>query len=211
MNLNQELIELLKQEGCHIVGFADIRILPEEQRNGLDVGIIMATTYTPKAVWDRLDDEKRQSIIDNEERGNPLERYNKLTKSFLKEKGYKRNTTYQTMQITYKMLATLAGVGWVGRCALLVSKEQGSAVRFTAVLTNAPFECGTPIMASQCPLDCVACVEICPAKAIKGGLWERGIHRDEFFDVNACKKSRSTCNGLCIAHCPYTQAGLGYK
>ena len=41
------------------------------------------------------------------------------------------------MQITYKMLATLAGIGWIGKNALLVTKEQGSAVRFTAVLTDA--------------------------------------------------------------------------
>jgi len=210
MNLNQEIIERLKQEGCDIIGFADLRILPEELRKRLDVGIIMATTYAPQAVWDKLDDNQKQIINDNWSKGDPLERYNKAAKSFLKEKGYKRNTTYSSMQITYKMLATIAGIGWIGKCALLVTNELGPAVRFTAVLTNAPFECGTPITSSQCPPDCNFCVDECPAKAIKGGLWERGIHRDEFFDVDACKKGRSKCNGLCIASCPYTRKGLGY-
>jgi len=126
------------------------------------------------------------------------------------EKGYKRNKTYSRMTITYKMLATLAGIGWVGRCALLITKDLGPALRFTALLTNAPLECGTPITQSLCPPDCSACADICPANAVKTGLWERGIHRDEFFDVNACKKGRSQCHGLCISICPYIQKGFGY-
>jgi len=211
MNLNNEIIERLKQEGCNIVGFADLSPLPEEPRKGLGVGIIMATTYAPQAVWDKLDDKQRQIIKDEWDKGEPLERYNKAVKSVLKEKGYKRNTTYSTMQITYKMLATLAGIGWVGKNAMLVTGELGPAVRFTAVLTNAPLECGAPITTSQCPADCNFCADVCPAKAIKGGLWERGIHRDEFFDVEVCKKGRSKCDGVCIASCPYTQKGLGFK
>ena len=210
MNLNNELIQILNQEGCNIVGFADLRDLPEEPRKGLGVGIIMATTYTPQAVWDKLDDTQKQLVRDNEENGSPLERYKKAAKAFLKEKGYKRNTTYPTMEITYKMLATIAGIGWIGRCALLVSSAQGPAVRFTAVLTNAPFECGTPITASQCPTDCTACADACPANAVTGGLWARGIHRDEFFKVEACKKMRSKCDGVCVASCPFTRNGLGY-
>jgi len=208
--MNQELIDLLKQEGCRIAGFADLSPLPEEPRKGLPVGIIMATTYAPQAVWDKLDDGQRQMIHDNHAMGEPLERYNKAAKAFLRERGYKRNSTYPSMQITYKTLATLAGIGWIGRNALLVSKEQGPAVQFTAVLTDAPFECGTPIIESLCPPDCTACADVCPTKAIQGGLWARGIHRDEFFDVNACKKGRGKCATVCIAHCPLTRKGLGY-
>jgi len=210
MNLNQEIIELLKHEGCNIVGFADLRALPEEMRKGLDVGIIMATTYAPEAVWDKLSDNQKQVIEESWAEGSPLERYNKAVKSFLRERKYKRNTTYSTMELTYKMLATIAGIGWVGKCALLVSKELGPAVRFTAVLTNAPLECGTPITTSQCPPDCNLCADACPGNAVKGGLWERGVHRDEFFDVDACKKRRSKCQGVCVASCPYTQKGFGY-
>jgi epoxyqueuosine reductase QueG len=211
MTLNQELIELLKQDGCRIIGFADLSVLPEEPRNGLGVGVVMATAYLPTAVWDRLSGKQRQDFEDYMAMGNPLERFKKTTKAFLKERGYKRNTTYKSMEITYKMLATLAGIGWIGRNAMLVTKEQGSAVRFTAVLTDAPFECGTPVTASLCPPNCHNCFDACPGKAIKGGLWERGIHRDEFYDVEACKKNRSACDTVCVAGCPFTQQGLGYN
>ncbi|MCL2593475.1 MAG: hypothetical protein FWD82_08950 [Defluviitaleaceae bacterium] len=215
MNLNQEFIENLKSEGCDIVGFADLSVLPEELRaklgKGLSVGIIMATTYAPEAVWDKLSNTQKQTIRDDWKESNPLERYNKAAKAFLKEKGYKRNTTYSTMEITYKMLATIAGLGWIGKCALLVSKKQGPAVRFTAVLTDAPFECGEAIEASNCPPNCSFCADICPASAISGRLWQRGVHRDEFFNVESCKKLRSKCDTVCIANCPYTKEGLEYS
>jgi len=210
MSLNLEITERLKQEGCCIVGFADLHELPAEPRKGLGVGVIMATQYAPDAVWDKLGDTQKQAIKNNWKLGDPLERYNKAAKAFLKEKGYRRNTTYPSMEVTFKMLATLAGIGWIGKCALLVSKELGPAVRFTAVLTNAPFDCGTPITSSLCPPDCNACADACPTKAVSGRMWARGIHRDEFFDVGACKKGRSKCDGICIASCPFAQKGLDY-
>jgi len=41
MNLNQEITQLLENEGCKIFGFADLQILPLEQRQGFDTGIVM--------------------------------------------------------------------------------------------------------------------------------------------------------------------------
>ncbi|MCL2364275.1 MAG: hypothetical protein FWC71_06385 [Defluviitaleaceae bacterium] len=209
MDLNHAFVKALQEEGCHIIGFADLRELPEECRNKLPVGIIMATTYAPEKLWDKLSEAQRKIINDDWASDSPLDCYNKKAKAFLKEHGYKRNTTYPTMQLTYKMLATIAGIGWIGRNTLLVSNAQGPAVRFTAVLTNAPFACGTPITASQCPPNCRLCMDACPGKAIKAEpLWARGIHRDEFFDVDACKKNRSGCGGACVACCPFTAKGL---
>ena len=209
MDLNQAFVDTLKLAGCHVVGFADLSVLPAEPRNHLPVGIIMATAYTPPTVWNKLNEAQRKAIADNEADGDPLERYRKRAKDFLRERKYKRNTTYPTMQITYKMLATLAGIGWIGRNALLVSHALGCAVRFTAVLTDAPFVCGTPITASLCPPHCRLCTEACPGKAIKGNpLWARDIHRDAFFDVDACKANRNKCDGACVGCCPFTIKGL---
>jgi len=208
MSINNELTALLKQEGCKLVGFADLTVLSDEMREhigkNLTVGIIMATAYAPETVWDKLDDAEKEKIRQDWAIGDPLKRYEKTAKAFLKEKKYRRSTAYQSMVLTYKMLSTMAGIGWVGKNALLVTKEYGPAVRFTAVLTNAPFECGEPILKSQCPADCTHCADVCPAKAIKGGLWERGIHRDEFFDAKACGSARSGCGGACIGVCPLT-------
>ena len=41
MTLNEEITWLLKNEGCKIVGFADLRNLPEEPRKCGDFGTII--------------------------------------------------------------------------------------------------------------------------------------------------------------------------
>jgi Fe-S-cluster-containing hydrogenase component 2 len=149
----------------------------------------------------------------------PLDRYKTAVSKLLKANKYKPDMKYLNSTITYKMLATLSGIGWIGKCAVLTTKEWGNALRITAVATNAPLECGTPVIKSQCPPDCNKCADVCHVNAIKrnGILWERfpdgtGVHRDEFFDVALCRKGRkqhdpfgseSIC-GKCIAACPFT-------
>lgn len=214
MNLNQDMIRVLENEGCHIVGFADVRILPEESRKGCGCGIIMGAPYTAEGMRENLDGNSQRFADDSGSTFEPLVRFKDTAVHFLKEKGYKANTTYRNTIITHKTIGTLSGIGWIGRCALLTTKEYGPALRLTAVLTNAPFECGTPVTKSLCPPNCSACADICPTSAIKEGLWERGVHRDEFFDVEACKKGRRIRKpmcGLCISVCPYTKEGLGYE
>ena len=219
--LNKELTNLLAQEGCKIFGFADLSILPNEPRKGLAVGIILGEPYTGEGMQANLDGDIRKFSNASGATFEPLERYQKTVAQFLKAKKYKANTTYKKMEcsggITYKMLGTLGGIGWIGRNALLTTKEYGAALRLEAVLTNAPFECAEPITKSLCPPNCAACADICHANAIKGGLWERGIHRDTFFDVKACRKGRKIRDkvsqgeplcGLCISACPLTKKGL---
>jgi len=214
MNLNKEIINLLKQEGCNIVGFADLLTIPEKQRKGFDFGIVMGATYTTEGLKEYLEGKSSKFGNDSGATFEALDRYKTTVMKFLKEKGYKASDKYSAMKLTHKTVATMAGLGWIGRCAILTTRELGPALRLEVVLTNARVQCGTPITKSQCPPDCTACVDICPANAIKGGLWELGVHRDEFFDVKACRKmyvSRGGLCGLCIAACPYTQKGFDYK
>jgi len=216
--MNQEIIELLKQEGCDIVGFADLRILPEEARKGLDVGIIMGATYSYESMKANLEGDSTLFASSSGETGGALRRFTRTVMHYLEEKKYEaKRDNYNgsiVTDISDKTVGTLSGIGWIGRCALLVTEKVGPALRLAVVLTNAPLECGTPILKSQCPPDCTDCADICPTKAIKGGLWERGVHRDEFFDVNACLKGiqerRPMC-GLCISSCPYTKGLQDFK
>lgn len=123
---------------------------------------------------------------------------------------YLRTLRYK---FSHKMGATRAGLGWIGKTALLVSERFGPRVRMASVLTNFPFSpLGTPITESRCG-DCNICVERCPAGAATGKLWNTSIDRDEFFHAAKCremcrKKSLeklrqeiSLC-GICVAACP---------
>ncbi len=115
---------------------------------------------------------------------------------------------------SHKAVATRSGIGFIGKSALLITEEYGSAVRFGTVFTNMDFEeCGEPINTNKCG-NCNICVEKCPAKAIKGVNWEFGMKREELFDAKACSEymkekykdiGRGVVCGLCIRHCPYTK------
>jgi len=189
MTFNQEFINALNGEGCDIVGFAATTELHEDitrGKNQLITGIIMGAKYA--------DDDTNEQLT----------RYETAAKQWLKSRGYRA----VKKSVSLKMIGTLSGVGWVGRSAMLTTKECGSALRMVCLLTDAPFEHGTPIAKSLCPPDCMACRNVCPANAIiNEKLWEVGMHRDEWFDVGRCKKGRSKCKTnwipACIGVCPY--------
>jgi epoxyqueuosine reductase QueG len=112
-------------------------------------------------------------------------------------------------------VGTLAGLGWIGKCALLITEDFGSAIRLNRVLTDAPLPTGTPIVASRCR-DCRACVDACPGRAPTGEPWQQGKPRDLFFDAFACRRAAremaqektgiiGTFCGICVAACPWTQ------
>ncbi len=116
-------------------------------------------------------------------------------------------------ELSHKMVATRAGLGWIGKTALLVSRKFGPRVRFVTILTDTlPATTGVPIDRSLCG-KCTVCVDACPPSAASGKLWDTGVDRDEFFDAHRC---RETCRrfgeeglgpearvcGICVAVCP---------
>lgn len=92
--------------------------------------------------------------------------------------------TYST-RLPHKTVATRAGVGWIGKCTLLITEQFGSAIRITTALTETELPVAKPIDTSRCG-DCTSCVEICPRKAPSGNNWQLGMQRDTFFNPFAC-------------------------
>lgn len=157
-----------------------------------------------------------------------------LTRSMIEDSGYgaiAKAATHegidpqtQSTLLPHKTVATKAGLGWIGKCALLVTEKYGSAVRITTVLTDAELETAVPVESPRCG-DCVICVESCPGGAPSGRSWTSNGERDSFFDAFACAKAArqqalarlrvdDTICGICIAVCPctiqYTQGeGMG--
>jgi len=70
-----------------------------------------------------------------------------------------------TAHLSHRKIASLAGLGWIGRNNLLVSPEFGSRLRLVTILTDMPLNTDAPVKGG-CQ-DCRRCVEACPAKAIK--------------------------------------------
>lgn len=117
MSINQNMVRLLEAEGCKIFGFADLRILPEEARKGSDFGIIMGEPYGGEGMRENLTGRPERFYENSEATLEPLERYKQTVIRCLKENGYKANTKYLSTVITHKMVGTLSGLGWIGRCA----------------------------------------------------------------------------------------------
>lgn len=111
--------------------------------------------------------------------------------------------------LSHKMVATRAGLGWIGKSALLVTNTFGPRVRFVTVLTDAPLRMGNPILESQCD-DCRNCVKACPVGAIKGVNWSVKSNRADLLDVDRCaefiEQNRAEVGapvcGVCIQACP---------
>jgi len=118
-----------------------------------------------------------------------------------------------------KAFAWAAGLGWIGRNALLVTPQYGPRVRLATVLTDMPLRPGEPIK-NMCD-DCIICVKACPAKALKPVKFKvRPSSREEILDVKRCADRLSKTKevlaskyssvdygveicGICIKACPY--------
>ncbi len=155
-----------------------------------------------------------------------LEELGMLCSRFLRERRFRAKTLPPTVSsldyadlatpLPHKTVATRAGLGWVGKCALLVTREYGSALRITTVLTDADLATNEPIEVPECG-ECNECVEVCPGHAATGKCWEPSLPRDALLDAFACHKTAKNLArqagieignvicGMCIAACPWTK------
>jgi len=215
------LSDLLYDNGATLVGYADLSGIAEDE---LEYGISIALKIPPEIIASIHDGPNSGYFNAYHELNSRLNDLAKIGAEYIEGCGFRAfaQTTdavreydvYRT-KLPHKTVAVNAGLGWIGKSALFVTKEYGSAVRLTSITTNAPLKIGTPTTESACG-NCMICTEACPGKAISGKLWKPDLDRDEFFSPLACrKKARElaserineeiTLCGKCIEVCPYTQ------
>jgi epoxyqueuosine reductase QueG len=127
-----------------------------------------------------------------------------------------KNENYQRIlrtSISHKMVATRAGLGWIGKTDLFISKKFGPRLRLVSLLTDYPLDqTGKAINNRRCG-KCIECISACPAKAGNGQLWDIHTDRDVFFDAYKCRakcvelskkylNSNSATCGICVSVCP---------
>ena len=214
----------LLEKGACLVGYADVSDLSFEVLAGLKNAVSIAVALTP-------------SVINEISKGPTTKYYQEYNRAnslladlcghavdILTEHGHKAVALKPTIKVVdlsntdehlpHKTVATKAGLGWIGKSALLITKRYGAAIRLASVLTDAKLDTAEPIEQLMCG-DCHHCVDHCPAKAIKGNNWQPGCSRDSIYDAFACcdtatklaKKIgiRLTICGICINICPWTQ------
>ena len=238
--MNHTIERMLLENGASMVGFANINELYSNVKLNEPRGedsvteSIKIPTY-PFGISIIL--SYPQNVIKNISNSPTLEYYNAyhslndklddlaiMCAEYIIEQGY--NAYPQTVSATkeygifrtvmpHKTVAVHSGLGWIGKSALFLTQEYGSAVRLTSVLTDAPLEFNKLILQSKCG-SCMICTDACPGKAISGLPWNPRLDRDEFFDALACRKKareiaakslekQITLCGKCIEVCPYTR------
>jgi len=221
------LRDMLLARGSAVVGFADLQELPEQARQALPRAVSTGIALDPEVVA-AIPEGPHREYADLYQRVNRLlDEVAGEAAQCLREHGHTAVPLPSTgkgidpgtlsTRLPHKTAATRAGLGWIGKMALLITEQYGSAVRWVTVLTDAPLPVGRPINRSRCG-DCRACVDACPAHASTDTLWEVGMAREELFDAFACRETTreraerhgiqgASC-GLCIAVCPHTQRYL---
>lgn len=220
-----ELSELLYNEGAALVGFGDVSALGYR---GFASCVALAVKIPARVVAGISGGPTREYFEQYHALNAKLDALAELASGYLTRRGCKalaQTTTtvvesagYRT-PVPHKTCATRAGLGWIGKSALLVTEEYGPAVRLSSVLTDARFDhYSQPINASRCG-GCTACARACPGGAIHGDLWDVSVPRERLVDVEACRRAARalawdrlqetiTLCGKCIEVCPYTRAYL---
>jgi epoxyqueuosine reductase len=210
--------DALESDGACCVGFADVSGLELPMVREYPIGICFSIRYDDAAVNQLPDDEAWMQMSSS--LAGDAEHIYCTAESLIESWGYRHRRVASGRhsddlsdlreELPQKTLATLSGLGWIGKSSLLISSRFGPRIRIGALLTNMPLNGDSPILQSQCG-DCRACVDACPVNAITGTQWSRLTSRSELLDVWRCHEylwstkvtlgRRQTC-GVCLKLCP---------
>jgi epoxyqueuosine reductase len=211
-----------------IYGYADLTGLLDSKFSGFNYGISIGRLLNNTIVDGILDGPTMEYYSHYRKINEELEQLTSVISDDLNNNGIESldieptvstsdiDSKYSVMlktDISHKMVATRAGLGWIGKTDLFVSKTFGPRLRLVSILLNIPLESDSkPIDKSRCGT-CNICVDICPAQAANGKLWDITVKREEFFDPWKCRKQcvefgrlrlgmdARVC-GMCMAICP---------
>lgn len=130
---------------------------------------------------------------------------------YIRSLGYPaRAHHFRNYQILSVPPAVDAGLGELGRCGFLVTKEFGNCLRLATVTTDLPLECDREIdigIQDFCEM-CKLCADACPSGAISkvDMVKVRGFRKWQIDDVKCItywNKIGTDC-GMCIGSCPWS-------
>lgn len=227
MSLTRELKQFLSDHGAKLIGIGCIGGAAECE---FPVGVSVALPLPEHLVEDLQEASTEEYYHVYHSLNRQLNELVLLGEAFLKDKGY--NAYAQTTDrvkiendfrtaLPHKTVAVRAGLGWIGKNGLLVTEKYGSAIRISSLLTNAPLECAEAVSKSRCG-ECNLCVKVCPAQALTGAAWEKGLERAAIVDVQKCFNKQivimkektgieADLCGKCFAVCVYTKRYLQGK
>ncbi|MFX0116548.1 MAG: epoxyqueuosine reductase, partial [Candidatus Hodarchaeota archaeon] len=135
--------------GASLVGFANLKgIIPQrwgDLKSGISIAVRLSTAIIAEIETEPTSIYAHHYYVSNL----VLDTIAFKTANHLQSKGYKSlpvpaSQKYDPVElkgdISHKMVATCAGMGWIGKNALLVTPQYGPRVRLVSVLTDAPLD-----------------------------------------------------------------------
>jgi epoxyqueuosine reductase len=102
--------------------------------------------------------------------------------------------------LSMRHAAYLAGLGSLGKNALLTNMKLGNIIQIGAVLTDTELDPDKPAEYSMCPDNCRLCIEACPANALDGKTVDQKLCRplsnfrnERGFVLKKCNICRKIC------------------
>jgi epoxyqueuosine reductase len=231
VDINRRIRSILKSQFADYVGFADLTgyqddltgfggTIVGDYANAISIGLVI-----PDSIVDHLP-QRSDSNVACEYRVHGYDVLNQrlnliasLLSSYLNQNGYRTlpiaaaeraDQENAIPTVSHKMIAHIAGLGWIGKNCLLVTPQHGPRLRLVSVLTNAPVSAVDRPMDQRCD-GCDACVSACPAGAIRGRPFVAGESREERLDFRKCqgyfeemeKTGKHAVCGMCLYVCPH--------
>jgi epoxyqueuosine reductase len=231
--MQQQIVEIIKKHlipaDNYIYGFADLTGLLDEKFKGFNYGICLGRKLDASIVDDIAGAPTKEYYLHyrniNEElallsgrisaelNSHKIDTIN-ISPTVSTEE---LDTTYFASlrtDLSHKLVATRAGLGWIGKTDLLITKKFGPRLRLASILLrDRVIPESRPIDASLCG-NCNICVESCPAEAANGKSWDITIAREQFYDAWKCRNQCAEFGrtklsmdarvcGICVAACPH--------
>jgi len=229
-SLNNSLKNILKPYYVDYIGFANLSAYQTDlvkfggnivkgYQSGISIGLVIPNSivdYLPERADINVSCEYR--IHGYDVLNNRLNLVASVVSSYLNRKGYRalpipaadRTDEENALPtISHKMIAHIAGLGWIGKSCLLVTPRHGPRLRLVSILTDAPLETIDNALEQRCG-ECNACVSICPVKAIEGRNYQSSEPREARFEFLKCqnyfddlkKMNKYPICGMCLYTCP---------
>lgn len=214
MYIENKIQHILKFHGADFVHFVDISKLSEKENKGYPNALLFGIVLSPSYLQS-LNSDKDADLSEFSSKEEKVGEMADVIAQSIFEKGYSAysqsdhniySTGYyeeeiKTTPLPHKTIASLGGLGWIGKNNLLTTRKYGSAFSMCSILTNIPLETiSCEPVPSKCGT-CKICQNICPAKVIKGNTWKPGTVREHLVDVYHCIQCLK-----CMAACPYTKS-----
>jgi len=210
--MNNNISQLLFEKGADIVRFVDISNLSPDLTQGFTKAIVFCIALSKDFIIAIRDGAQtdQDEFVDKEHETDELadwlaeyiwqkgyRAYSQSEKNIEKSGNYDEKT--RSSRLPHKTIARLAGLGFIGKNNLLITKDYGCAFSMCTVLTDAPILTETyPLISSKCG-PCDVCKTVCPGHAIYGNEWTESGGRDAIVDVFKC-----VCPLKCMVNCPHT-------